>query len=80
MKTALIALVFASLLGIASLASGRAFDAADFLALAFVTGLLAWTMAQYRTAPRALTKARRIFVSHGSSTAPMALPATRKVA
>lgn len=80
MKTALIALVFASLLGIASLASGRAFDAADFLALAFVTGLLAWTMAQYRTEPRALTKAPRIFLPLNSSTPPMARPAVREVA
>ncbi|MBI2517469.1 MAG: hypothetical protein HYV95_11230 [Opitutae bacterium] len=60
MKTALISLLTASLLGIASLASGRAFDAAEFFAILFATGLAAWTVEQYSREPRALTYARPI--------------------
>jgi len=58
MKTALISVLTATLLGFASLASGRHFDAADFTALMFATGLVAWTVAQYSRTPRALTVAR----------------------
>lgn len=58
MKTALISVLTATLLGFASLASGRHFDAADFTAIMFTTGLVAWTLDQYSRTPRALTKAR----------------------
>jgi len=60
MKTALISVLTATLLGFASLASGRPFDAADFTAIMFTTGLVAWTIDQYSRAPRALTLARPI--------------------
>jgi hypothetical protein len=60
MKTALISVLTATLLGIASLASGRPFDAADFIAILFSTGLVAWTVAQYSRVPRPLTIARPI--------------------
>ena len=60
MKTALISVLTATLLGFASLASGRHFDAADFTAIMFTTGLVAWTMEQYRRTPRELTRARPI--------------------
>lgn len=56
MKTALISVITATLLGFASLASGRHFDAADFTAIVFTTGLVAWTLDQYSRAPRVLTK------------------------
>ncbi len=58
MKTALISVLTATLLGFASLASGRHFDAADFTAIMFTTGLVAWTIEQYSRAPRALTVVR----------------------
>src|SRR5882757_6768565 len=58
MKTALISVLTATLLDVASLASGRHFDAADFTAIMFATGLVAWTIEQYSRAPRALTIAR----------------------
>jgi hypothetical protein len=60
MKATLVSLLTATLLGIASLASGRAFDAADFFAILFVTGLVAWTIDQYSREPRVLTYARPI--------------------
>ncbi len=60
MKTALVSLLTATLLGIASLASGRHFDAADFTAILFATGLVAWTIDQYSRTPRALALARPI--------------------
>ena len=60
MKTALTSVLTAILLGFASLASGRLFDAADFTAIIFTTGLVAWTIGQYSRAPRALTIARPI--------------------
>ena len=58
MKTALISVLTATLLGFASLASGRHFDAADFVAIMFTTGLVAWTIEQYSRTPRALAVAR----------------------
>ena len=61
MKTALISELTATLLGFASLASGRQFDAADCTAIMFTTGLVAWTIEQYSRAPRALTLARPIW-------------------
>ncbi len=60
MKTALISVLTATLLGFASLASGRPFDAADFTAIAFTTGLVAWTVAQYSREARPLTRVRPI--------------------
>jgi hypothetical protein len=60
MKTALISVLTATLLGFAFLASGRAFDAAEFTAILFSTGLAAWTMAQYSRQPRVLTLSRPI--------------------
>ncbi len=60
MKTALTSLLTAILLGVASYASGRPFDAADFSAIAFATGLVAWTVEQYRRQPRVLSLARPI--------------------
>jgi len=60
MKTALISVLTATLLGFASLASGRPFDAADFVAILFTTGLVAWTVGQYSRTPRALMLARPI--------------------
>ncbi|MBA3850493.1 MAG: hypothetical protein C0502_10960 [Opitutus sp.] len=60
MKTALLSLLTATLLGFASRASGRPFDAADFIAISFATGLVAWTLEQYSREPRPLTLARPI--------------------
>lgn len=60
MKTALISILTATLLGFASVVSGRHFDAADFTAILFATGLVAWTVAQYNRVPRVLTLARPI--------------------
>jgi hypothetical protein len=60
MKTALISVLTATLLGFAALASGRPFDAADFTAILFTTGLVAWTIAQYSRQPRALSVNRPI--------------------
>jgi hypothetical protein len=60
MKTALISVLTANLLGFASLASGRHFDAADFTAIMFATGLVAWTVGQYSRVPRMLSLARPI--------------------
>jgi hypothetical protein len=60
MNTALTSIITATLLGFAALASGRPFDAADFTAIAFTTGLVAWTVAQYNRAPRSINLARPI--------------------
>ncbi len=60
MKTSLISLSTAALLGIASLASGRSFDAADFTAILFTIGLVAWTVGQYSRVPRPLLRSRPI--------------------
>jgi len=60
MKTALSSILTATLLGFASLASGRPFDAADFMAILFTTGLVAWTVSQYARVPRPLLAARPI--------------------
>lgn len=60
MKTALISVLTATLLGFAAFASGRHFAAADFTAIMFTTGLVAWTMEQYSRVPRALTATRPI--------------------
>ena len=60
MKTALTSLLTATLLGFASRASGRAFDAADFTAILFTTGLVAWTIEQYSRTPRLVSLNRPI--------------------
>ncbi len=60
MKTALLSVLTATLLGIASVASGRHFDAADFTAILFATGLVAWTIDQYSYAPRPLKVVRPV--------------------
>ena len=73
MKTALIALLIPILLSLAAVASGRLFDAADFIAVTFATELVAWTIAQYRKEPRALTLAKCIHLPVKTS----ASPATR---
>jgi len=80
MKTTLISLSIASLLGLAAFATGHTFDAADFLAIAFVTGLVAWTISQYSAEPRVLTKARPTYLPINSSTAPMVPSSLRQVA
>ncbi|HYC70485.1 MAG TPA: hypothetical protein VEB66_04710 [Opitutaceae bacterium] len=54
MKTALHTSIAATALGVAFLASGRLIDAADVTVLFFSAGIVAWTVAQYRTAPRAI--------------------------
>ncbi len=74
MKTALISVLTATLLGFASLLSGRPFDAADFTAILFSTGLVAWTVTQYSRGLRPLNLARPIRLP-----VPVAknLPATR---
>jgi len=60
MKTTLISLLSAALLGFASFASNHSFDAAGLTALLFATGLAAWTILQYSRQPRRLTLARPI--------------------
>ena len=63
MKTALISVLTATLLGFVSLASGRPFDAADFTAIIFTIGLVAWTVNQYTREPRRLLLDRPIRVT-----------------
>lgn len=62
MKTLIVSVLTATLLGFASLASGRPFDAADFTAIIFALGLFAWTVNQYSHSPRPLTLARPIIL------------------
>ena len=76
MKTALISLLTATLLGFASRLSGRAFDAADFTAILFATGLVAWTIEQYSREPRALSVHRPLRLPVKVST--NRLPATAR--
>ena len=80
MKTALISVLTATLLGFASLASGRHFDAADFTAIVFTTGLVAWTLDQYSRAPRPLTKARTYRMPMPRRTVSRKAPAMRLAA
>ena len=60
MKISLTSVLTATFLGFASLASNRSFDAADFTAILFTTGLVAWTLEQYSRQPLVLTMARPI--------------------
>ena len=80
MKTALTSLITASLLGIASYASGRAFDAADFTAILFTTGLVAWTIDQYSREPRSLYRDQVIRLSLTPAVRPVLAQATRLAA
>lgn len=52
MKTALLSVLTATLLGFALFTGGRHFDAANFTAVLFTTGLVAWTIDQYSRTPR----------------------------
>jgi hypothetical protein len=72
MKTTLLSVLTATLLGFASFASGRPFDAADFTAILFTTGLVAWTIEQYTRIPRSLAWSRPIRLS-----APMRISRSR---
>lgn len=58
MKTALISFLTASLLGVASFATGHSFTAADFVIVLFTTGLVAWTVEQYSREARPLLTER----------------------
>jgi hypothetical protein len=57
MKTTLLSVLTATLLGFASQASGFSFNAADFVAIMFATGLVAWTIKQYSRSLLSLTPA-----------------------
>jgi hypothetical protein len=72
MKTALTSILTATLLGFASFVGGRPFDAADFTAILFASGLVAWTIDQYSRAPRHLGLARPVHlpIPVGSGRAP----------
>jgi len=80
MKTALISVLTATLLGFASLAGGRPFDAADFTAILFTTGLVAWTIDQYSRVPRGLTVARTFRLPARVHAGPAKAPAIRLAA
>jgi hypothetical protein len=80
MKTALISVLTATLLGFASLASGRHFDAADFTAIVFTTGLVAWTVGQYNRAPRVLTLTRPIQLPDRANLRPIQPQVVRQAA
>jgi hypothetical protein len=70
MKTAIISIITATLLGAAFYASGRLFDAASLASLVFATGLVAWTISQYDRAPRLLRATRPVRL-------PVRMPARR---
>ncbi|MBI3884831.1 MAG: hypothetical protein HY302_03765 [Opitutae bacterium] len=80
MKTALTSLLTASLLGLASYASGRAFDAADFTAILFTTGLVAWTIDQYSREPRSLYRHAPIRLPLHAGSGPAAAQAVKLAA
>lgn len=52
MKTIVISLFAATLLGFATLMSNESVDAGVILAIAFATGLVAWTVSEYDNAER----------------------------
>ena len=60
MKTTLLSVLTAILLGFAAQAGGRSFDAASLVSIVFTTGLVAWTIAQYSRQPRVLIANRPI--------------------
>lgn len=80
MKSALISVLTATLLGFASLASGRPFDAADFIAIVFVSGLVTWTIDQYSRAPRVLMMARPLRLPLRMNARPAKIPVARAAA
>ncbi len=80
MNTTLTSVLTATFLGFASLASGRPFDAANFIAIMFTTGLAAWTMDQYSRQPRVLTANRPIRLPVASSVRRPEPQATRQAA
>ena len=80
MKTALISVLTATLLGFASLVSGRPFDAADFTAIVFATGLVAWTVSQYSREVRPLLRARPIQLPVPLKARPVAISGHRLAA
>ena len=80
MKTALISVLTATLLGFASQASGRPFDAADFTAILFSTGLVAWTIDQYSRPTRALVVNRPIPFPRSASLRRSPAPVSRMAA
>jgi hypothetical protein len=77
MKTTLITLLTALLLVTAAVANGRLFDAGDFIAIAFATGLVAWTVIQYRSRPRGLTAAPCLHLPMKKPVPSAAPPASR---
>jgi len=80
MKTSLISVLIATLLGLASVASGRPFDAADFTAILFTLGLVAWTVNQYSREARPLLVARPIRLPAPVTVRHAAAPARRLAA
>lgn len=60
MKTALISLFTAALLGVASFASSHSIGAEELVSMLFVTGLVAWTVTMYSRKPHPLMLARPI--------------------
>jgi hypothetical protein len=63
MKTALISLAIATLLGLVSQITGRSFGAAELTSVLFVTGLLVWTFKQYSRQEIDLVKSCPIHLS-----------------
>jgi hypothetical protein len=80
MKTSLISVLTATLLTLAYVASGRPFDFADFTALLFTIGLVAWTVNQYSREPRPLLVARPIRLVAPSKARRSAAPARQLAA
>lgn len=78
MKTVLISLLSATLVGFAFMTSVQPVDAADFISLFFVTGLVLWTLAQYGQQPRAISLNRVSRVQQAAR--PAVLQATRLAA
>jgi len=52
MKTTIISIFAATLLGFAFLISNKSVDAAGILGIAFAAGLVAWTVSEYGSAAR----------------------------
>jgi hypothetical protein len=80
MKTTLISILTATLLGFASYATDRQFGIAEFLAVVFTVGLVGWTVEQYSREPRSLTKARPIHLPISPEVRPEAARADRLAA
>jgi len=60
MKTTLISLFTAALLGLASFASNHSFNSEELLSILFVAGLVGWTVTMYSRKSRPLTINRPI--------------------